>query len=46
MHIAISPLFLGSGEHLFSGINMPGLGLNKIQRTEGEQATHIIITKS
>jgi dihydrofolate reductase len=45
MHLAISPLFLGSGEHLFSGIDMLKLGFNKIQRIEGEQATHIIITK-
>ena len=45
LHLAISPLFLGSGEHLFSGIDMFNLGFNKIQRIEGEQATHIIITK-
>jgi len=45
IHLAISPLFLGSGEHLFSGIDMPRLGFNKTQRIEGEQATHIIITK-
>ena len=45
IHLAISPLFLGSGEHLFSGIDMLNLGFNKIQRIEGEQATHVIITK-
>lgn len=45
MHLAISPLFLGSGEHLFSGIDMVSLGYNKIQRIEGELATHIIIKK-
>jgi dihydrofolate reductase len=45
MHLAISPLFLGCGEHLFSGIDMISLGYNKIQRTEGELATHIIIGK-
>jgi dihydrofolate reductase len=46
IHLAISPLFLGKGEHLFSGIDLLSLGFNKIQRIEGEQATHIIITKS
>jgi dihydrofolate reductase len=45
MHFAISPGFLGSGEHLFSGIDMHGLGYDKIQRTEGEKATHIVLTK-
>jgi dihydrofolate reductase len=45
MHFAISPGFLGSGEHLFSGIDMAALGYNKIQRTEGEKATHIVLTK-
>ena len=45
IHLAISPLFLGSGEHLFSGIDMLNLGFSKIQRIEGEQATHNIITK-
>jgi len=45
IHLAISPLFLGSGEHLFSDIDMLKLGFDKIQRIEGEQATHIILTK-
>ncbi len=46
LHIAISPIFLGAGEHLFSGIDMDKLGFNQIQKTEGENATHIIITKN
>lgn len=45
LHIAISPVFLGSGEHLFSGIDMNRLGFQKIQRVEGENATHILLTK-
>ena len=46
MHFVISPVFLGSGEHLFSGIDMSKLGFNQIQRVEGENATHIVLTKS
>ncbi len=46
LHLAISPLFLGAGEHLFSGIDMVGLGYHEVQRTEGEQATHIHIKKA
>jgi len=45
MHLVIAPVFLGSGEHLFSGIELPQLGFNKIQRVEGEKATHILLTK-
>lgn len=45
LQLAVSPVFLGSGENLFSGIDMYALGFNKIQRTEGEEATHIILTK-
>lgn len=45
LHLAVSPLFLGSGEHLFSGIDMQQLGYNTIERIEGEQATHLIIKK-
>lgn len=45
LHLAISPLFLGSGEHLFAGIDMISLGYNVVKRTEGELATHITIRK-
>jgi dihydrofolate reductase len=45
LHIAVSPRFLGSGEHLYSGIDMPGLGYKKIERIEGELATHFLISK-
>ncbi len=46
IHFVVSPVFLGSGEQLFSGIDMPKLGFDKIQRVEGEKATHILLTKS
>lgn len=45
LHLAISPLFLGSGEHLFSGIDMLSLGFTNIQKIEGDLATHIILKK-
>lgn len=45
MHFVISPIFLGAGEHLFSGIDLTKLGLNNIKRVEGEKATHFIVTK-
>ncbi|WP_343849692.1 dihydrofolate reductase family protein [Algoriphagus jejuensis] len=45
LHLAVSPVFLGSGEHLFAGIDMVSLGYKTVQRTEGELATHLVITK-
>jgi dihydrofolate reductase len=46
MHLVFSPIFLGSGEHLFSGIDMSALGFNQVQKINGEKATHIIVTKN
>ena len=31
MHLAFSPVFLGSGEHLFHGIDLPALGFTETQ---------------
>ena len=45
MHIAISPVFLGAGENLFSGINMLSLGYKCVEQTATENANHMIITK-
>lgn len=45
MHLAFSPVFLGAGEHFFSGINLPALGFNKIETSYGEKATHVILSK-
>lgn len=45
MHIAISPVFLGSGENLFNGINLPSLGYNCVESVITENATHLIIKK-
>ena len=45
MHFAISPVFLGSGEHLFTGIDIPQLGFAKPQVTYGEKAMHLVLKK-
>lgn len=42
MHFAVSPRFLGSGEHLFNGIDMLQLGFTDVETTYGELATHIV----
>ncbi|MCB0281252.1 MAG: dihydrofolate reductase [Calditrichaeota bacterium] len=45
LHIAISPVFLGKGEHLFNGLNMHSLGYDCAEHKPGDKATHIILKK-
>jgi dihydrofolate reductase len=45
MHLAISPVFLGEGENLFSGINLHQLGFVPVKAVAGENATHVLIEK-
>lgn len=45
MHLAFSPVLLGSGEHLFAGIDLPGLGFKETQTVVGKGATHVVLTK-
>jgi dihydrofolate reductase len=45
MHLALSPVLLGEGEHLFSGINLPDLGFTPVRTVPGENATHVLIEK-
>lgn len=45
MHIAVSPIILGSGENLFAGINLPDLGYRCVEQVNTEKAMHIIIKK-
>ena len=45
MHLAVSPVLLGEGEHLFYGINLPKLGFAPLRTVPGERATHVLIEK-
>jgi len=45
VHLAISPVLLGQGEHLFSGINLNRLGYVPAKIVAGENATHIFLRK-
>jgi dihydrofolate reductase len=45
MHIAISPVLLGSGEHLFAGINLPQLGYQKTEHVATANAMHVVLSK-
>ena len=46
LHLAISPTLLGSGEHLFAGIDMLALGFRCTRHVAGERAMHVVLTKS
>jgi len=46
IQLTFSPVFLGSGEHLFSGMDLPGLGFSKIEKINGEKALHVILQKN
>jgi dihydrofolate reductase len=45
LHIAVSPVLLGSGEPLFAGIDLPALGYAVTEQVASARATHFIITK-
>ena len=46
MHVAVSPVLLGSGENLFSGLDLPKLGYRVTEHVPTPGATHIVVTKS
>jgi dihydrofolate reductase len=45
MHLAISPILLGSGEHLLAGIDAPKLGYQCTEHVPTTNATHVVFTK-
>jgi dihydrofolate reductase len=45
MHLAVSPILLGSGEHLLSGIDLRALGYRCTEHVGTEKATHYVIAK-
>jgi dihydrofolate reductase len=46
IHLAISPILLGAGEHLLSGIDLPALGYACSRHVNSEKATHFVVTRS
>ena len=45
MHLAISPILLGSGEHLTAGLDLPALGYTCREHVPSEQATHVVLAR-
>jgi dihydrofolate reductase len=46
MHVAVSPILLGSGEHLFSGIDLLALGYKCTEFVPGAKAGHYIVERT
>jgi dihydrofolate reductase len=45
MHLASSPVLLGSGESLFEGIDLPALGFHCTEHVPTQAATHVVLRK-
>jgi len=45
LHLALSPVLLGTGEHLFHGIDLHALGYACEKCIAGERATHLFLRK-
>lgn len=46
MHLAVSPVLLGSGEHLLTGLDLRACGLDQITYTPTENAAHYVFSRS
>jgi dihydrofolate reductase len=45
MHLAISPVFLGKGEALFAGLDLPAMGFEVTEHAASPLAMHLVLTK-
>ncbi|HSI05546.1 MAG TPA: dihydrofolate reductase family protein [Myxococcota bacterium] len=46
LHLVVSPVVLGKGEHLLRGIDLPKLGYRVSEHAATEKATHVVFTRS
>jgi dihydrofolate reductase len=46
MHLGVTPILLGSGEHLLGGLDLPALGYRITQSVPSARAVHYVITRS
>lgn len=45
VHLAVRPVLLGTGEHLFKGMDLRSLGYECAESITGERATHVILRR-
>jgi dihydrofolate reductase len=46
LHLAIAPVLLGSGEHLWAGLDLVQLGYTCTQHVASAKATHVVLAKT
>src|SRR5688572_18748279 len=46
MHVAVSPILLGSGEHLLAGLDLPALGYKCTDCIPSAKAVHYVISRT
>lgn len=46
VHLAVSPVVLGRGEHLYTGLDLPALGYAVHRQQSTPHATHVTLTRS
>jgi dihydrofolate reductase len=46
LHLAQSPVLLGSGESLFAGLDLLSLGYRCVERVPSSKTTHVVLAKS
>lgn len=45
MHLAHSPVYLGQGENLLAGLDLPAMGFKIAEQKQGDGALHIVLRK-
>ena len=45
LHLVFRPIVMGSGENLFAGIDMAGLGYRSSEHVASEYATHVVLRR-
>lgn len=45
LHLAVRPVLLGAGEHLFHGLDLPALGYECASQFAGERAVHVMLRR-
>jgi len=46
MHLAVAPVFLGRGENLLAGMDLPAMGFKVTEHVATEACTHVILLKA
>ncbi len=46
LHLAQSPVLLGSGESFFMGLDLPSLGFRCVERVPSAKTTHLVLTRT